>query len=536
MRAPVAPRRTLPAPAPAPTVATDGRARPDWTLAAGLAVIAAAAAVPRVVHLGAHLPGLVAPDEPTVMDQAVALAHGHGWPRRFDWPPLAAELLAAAMRATGRVGDYLFARGLFVAVALATVAATGVLGAALVPGRPRWARRVAAWTAAALLGVSYLSVRLSRQVHPEHLQMLLVLASFGCTLRYDRDGRRLWLAGAGALAGLAGATKYLGALAAIPAGVATLGRRGRARGLALLAGCAAVGFLAGAPSLIAHPSAFADGLRYQFGHQASAGHLGYDAAGGQWWFHLTRSLPGNWGRPATVLALAAVVVGAARGTRRERLAAAFVLPAFALIGASRVRFPHYVLLVVPFLAAAAGAAAARLVGVARRLRWARPVVTTALAGVLAVSLAPTALDDARLVRASGATDTREVATALLAARLPGAPVVTEQYGALRGARLVPAFGLAPTMLGCGCVVVLSSYQEERFRREPSHYAREVARYDALRAQGRVVAVVRPGRPLPYDWDLLPQWGLRRIPLRGPTGPVGPTVWILDLRPPPPGGR
>jgi 4-amino-4-deoxy-L-arabinose transferase-like glycosyltransferase len=536
VRAPAAHRRSRPVPGAATAAPPPSRSRPDWGLAGGLALIAAAAAVPRVVHLGAHLPALVAPDEPTVMDQAVALARGRGWPRRFDWPPLAAELLAGAMRATGRVGDYLFARRLFVAVALATVVATGVLAAALVAGAGRPARRAAAWTGAALLGVAYLSVRLSRQVHPEHLQMLLVLASFGCTLRYDRDGRRRWLAGAGVCAGLAGAAKYLGGLVVLPALVAAAGRRRRARSFALLAASAAAGFLAGAPSALARPGAFADGLAYQFGHQATTGHLGYDAAGGQWWFHLTRSLPGNWGWPATVLAVGGVVLGIARGSRAERLAATFVVPAFALIGASRVRFPHYVLLLAPFLAAAAGATVARLVGTVRPRRWARRAVPAAVVATLAVALAPTAVDDARLVRAAGAPDTREVATALLAARLPGVPAVTEQYGVLGGARLVPALGESPDVPACRCVVVVSSYQEERFRREPARYAKEVARYDALRARGRVVAVVAPRRPLPYDWDLLPRWGLRRVPLRGDTGPVGPTIWILDLRPPPPGSR
>ena len=54
-------------------------------------------------------------------------------------------------------------------------------------------------------------------------------------------------------------------------------------------------------------------------------------------------------------------------------------------------------------------------------------------------------------------------------------------------------------------------------------------YDALRAKGRVVAVIGPRRHLAYDWDLLPQWGLRHIPLTGAVGLVGPTITILDLR-------
>ncbi|MER3453375.1 MAG: hypothetical protein C4344_07035 [Acidimicrobiia bacterium] len=190
------------------------------------------------------------------------------------------------------------------------------------------------------------------------------------------------------------------------------------------------------------------------------------------------------------------------------------------MGASRVRFPHYVLVLLPFLAALAGAAFARLTA-----RLPPAVLLTALA----LTLVPTALDDVRLVRAAASPDTRLAATARLASLGPVA-AVTERYGVLDHAALVPTLGADPSVLDCACVVVISSYQEERFRREPARYRHEVAVYDALRARGRVLAVIRPRRHLPYDWDLLPQWGLRRIPLTGTIGPVGPTVTLLDLRP------
>jgi hypothetical protein len=78
-------------------------------------------------------------------------------------------------------------------------------------------------------------------------------------------------------------------------------------------------------------------------------------------------------------------------------------------------------------------------------------------------------------------------------------------------------------------VALSSLQEDRYRRLPSRYPREVAGYESIRRAGRRIAVVEPTLPLSYRWDLLPQWGLDRIPLRGPLPRVGPTVTILDLR-------
>src|SRR5207253_7704938 len=114
----------------------------------------------------------------------------------------------------------------------------------------------------------------------------------------------------------------------------------RVRELAVLGGSAVVGFLAGAPGALVHFTAFRHGLADQFGHQAT-GHLGYDGRSTGWWFHLTRSLPGNWGWLVTGLAILGTVWVIARGTRPQRLVATFVVALYAVVGLSRVEFPHY---------------------------------------------------------------------------------------------------------------------------------------------------------------------------------------------------
>jgi hypothetical protein len=485
-------------------------------------------------------------DEATVVDRAVLVLDGRLAPPAFDWPPGSSYLLAAAVLA-GRLAGFdaaadplrllSFARLLFAAVAVAVVALTGLLGAALAdgggPGAP--SRRAAATglVAALAMAVSFVSVRLSRAAHPEHLQMLLVLLALAAGLRFDRTRRRRWLLAAGTAAGLAGAVKYLGVTVALVPLLAAVAVRGvpRSRRLADAAMVAAAtlgGFVAGTLGTTVRGTAFVRGFADQWLHQAG-GHLGYEADGPTWWFHLTTVLPGTWGWPLTIAALAGIGLVARRGSRAQRLTAAYTAALLTLVGLSQITFPHYVLVATPLLAVLAAVALTRgaaALARAPRSRWAGPVVAGAL---VAASLAPVVLDDLRLRRLDAApTTTGRVAD--LTAGLPG-PVWAEHHtGVPAPAR--SAFSLAEQpadFLACDCLVAVSSYQEDRYRRLPERYAAEVAGYDAIRAAGEVVDVVAPGLPLSYRWDLLPAWGLRRIPLTGPLPLVGPTVTLLDLR-------
>jgi hypothetical protein len=466
-------------------------------------------------------------DEATVVDRAVLALDGRLAPPAFDWPPgssylLAAGLLAARLAGFDASADpdrlYTFARLLFWAVAVATVALTGLAGAALADGRAR------TWTgtgAALALAVSFVSVRLSRAAHPEHLQMLLVLLGLLAGLRFDRSRRTGWLVGAGVAAGLAGAVKYLGVtVAVVPLAAVLLHATTWPRRLAqatLLAATAVGGFAAGTLGTTLS-LAFVRDFVAQWRHQAG-GHLGYEAREPGWVFHLGTSLPGTWGWPLTVAAVAGLGLVAWRGTRAQRLAAGYTVVLFGLVGASRIAFPHYVLVVTPLLAAFAFVALGRLA------RWAPALAVL----VVAASLVPTALDDVRLLRLDGAPRTTELAGAL-AAELDGPVWADHSTGVAEPARSAFSLAeLADEVVGCDCYVALSSLQEDRYRRLPERYAAQVAGYEALRRAGRVVTVVEPSLPLSYRWDLLPQWGLGAIPLRGPLPTVGPTVTILDLR-------
>jgi hypothetical protein len=545
-----------------------GPRRFDWGLLAGLGIIVAAAAVLRSINLGTNLPQILYPDEPAIVDGARALMAGDLTLPPFGWPPASMELTALALTVARAVapsvvvaigGLYLFGRGLFAIVSLVAVLLTGVLGARLSDSSED--RRLIAFGTAAVMAVSYLSVRLGRQIHPDHLQIVFAVASFLYALAYDRTRRWSWLVGAGLLAGLAGAAKYAGILIAIPAAVSILSPRQDSQvltsrvpisvsratvwHLSLLGGSTVLGFVAGTLGALVDFDGFLAGVAWQAQRNVT-GHLGYEASN-VWWFHLTSSLPGNWGWPLTILALVGTGWVLLQGTRTQRLAMSFMLPAFVLLGLFRVRFPHHMLLLTPFFAAMALVAMKRIIELV--VRGATParsrfagtsqgvapptsmgVATPVAALLLTLLLVPTFLHDLRLIRASAANDTRLLADAAVAPL--NSPVWAESYGLPFGSDpdvAVGAFGDHPEVLECDCFAVISSYMEDRFRRLPERYREQVEVYDAMRTKGEVVAVIRPFVPLDYDWDLLPQWGVARLPLRGRMGPTGPTLTVLDLR-------
>ena len=505
----------------------------DGPLWAGLAVVALLAIALRWPALTAHLPDLTAPDESTTVDRAVAALNGRFVPPRWDWPPGAAFLLAGVLAlgpASWAEPDvvYTVGRHVFAVVSVLLVVSTGLLAHAVTPG-PRG--RAVAWTAAAAVAVSYLTVRGGRTVHPDQLQMLLMVVGVGATVAYRRCERhRLgWLATAAVLGGLAGAVKYLGVLVAVPITVAVLqttwprpARTGGHLGLAaaLMVGGFLLGTL-GAPLM--DPAHTLEGFGWQVAHQTT-GHLGYEPRMASWLYHLTRSLPGTWGWMLTLLGLAGTGWFLWRGRSGVRLVAALTVPLLAFPLWSGVHFPHYVQPALPFLAVAGVCLVDRcLAGVGSR-------AAVIGFGLLCLTLVPAAVGDVRLIRATASPDTRLLAGDLVEAYRSDDGIWAESYTTPeRVRRRVPAHGYDPEVVTCGCVALTSSFMEDRFRARPDRYADGIAVYDELFRRGEVLAVVRPDHPVGPGWTLLPGEELSRVPLIGPVGATGPTVTALDLR-------
>lgn len=510
-----------------------------------VAVVIGVAVVLRVPDLMAGLPGTPQPDEGTTATRAWAAMHGDLAPPFWDWPPLSAYVLALAAGVAEALGLatftdaaalYPFGRWVFLVIAVATVAATALLAWRV---GQKHDRTGAALAAGLLLAISFVAVRSARSVNPDHLQMLFVVGAVWLGLAADAAaGRRQWswLLAAGGVAGLAGATKYLGAFAALTAVAVALGRSTwgrRLRGVAVVGVGGLLGFVLGTAGTGLRLADVWEGLTWQFTHQAE-GHLGFEAVDNALVFHLRESWTGNWGVLLTVLLVIVVVAVLASGTREERLIAVPLIGFLLFTVTTNVRFPHYILPGLPLAAVLVATAAPRMVRETVGNRTGRPALAGwAAVGVLVLLAVPTVLHDLRLVRHAGAMDTRVLVDERLA-DLGFAPgeVKAESY-ATAGHAEVAAFTWAvdPDVdpMGCDCVVLLSNYQEDRFRRLPDRYADEVAVYDRLRRAGRVLEVVGPPEELSYRWDGLPQWGVASLPLTGPPSPTGPTVTILDLR-------
>lgn len=524
----------------------DAPAADDWWrdrwLLAGVIAVALVAAALRSVNL---FDFAITVDEPLVVEPARRMAQGALVPETFDYPPLPSYVTAAALWVASRFSDgvlsdpitpYHVGRVVTVAFSGVLVLLTGLLGGAVAPVR---SRRAVALVAAAAVAVNYLAVRLGNHPKPDVLQDVWMVGAALAAVVYLRRPRWSWMAATGLLAGLAGATKYAGAVVGI-AGLAAVvmadvDRRRRLGHLAGLAAGALTGFLAGTLGTVAtHFDAFWIGFMREYGHQRGP-HLGYEPGGNGWWFHLTESMSGSWSPGFTVLVIVGALLAAWRGNERQRLVAVVAAVTFATLGLSAVRFPHYLLLAVPFLAVLAGLPLGALAGwLAERSPTGLPpsaIPNVAVAVVAAVALTPPTINAARLVNTLDAPDTRTVAAEVLADR-DDATVWAEAYTTTTDEPVdvnIWALGLSPDALGCDCVLALSSHQEGRFRRRPDLYAEEIAIYDRAYDRGRVLEIIGPDVHLPYNWDLLPRWGMDQLPAIGPTGPIGPTITLLDLR-------
>jgi MFS family permease len=487
--------------------------------------------------LAAHLPALLAVDvdEPTVVTRAVGIMHGT-LPTVYDWPTgsmlfvvVPFELVRHLDPTWFQRNTYLVARYVFAGVSVVVVILTGGLAWLMASGRSE--RRADTLLASTAVAVSFLLVENGRLVLPDQLQLALVLAAMIGILIYDRTRARSWLVAVGVLAGLAAGTKYLGGLVMVPAAMSVLleWRRGWTRAatdVGMLLGGALVGLVASVPAVILHPHDVIAGIQFQFGHQAG-GHLGYDLGSNGWWYYLTQGLPGNWGWVMTALSLAGLILVAARGTRGQRLVLVFVVLVFAVLGSSKIQFPHYIVLIVPMMAAFAAIFVTWASG--HLQRWGGPLLTLALPVVLVVGLVPTVADDLRVVRSASAPNTELVADRVVG-NLPG-PVWAEPYTvavATHNQINHAIIGQTPSVVDCRCYVVVSSFMEDRYRQEPLKYAREIAVYDAVERKGELVATIAPRRALPYDWMELPRYGVGSLPLTGATGRVGPRITIYKM--------
>ena len=352
-----------------------------------------------------------------MVGRAVHMAAGHSLdPLFYIYPPFVFDLFAAAEAVLAAVpGQHLgpataVSPGAEILAARLVSAAAAVLTVLLTYAIARRAYGLAAGVlASSALAVAPLAVRQAHFATTDGVATALAAAAVWAAQR--ADSRRSYLA-AGALAGLAGASKYTaGAALAYVLIRALTGPRRAASALSALLGCLLAIALVMLPA--GHLGGYWDGLGFLLGRSRE---FAYMPPG--WWYHATRSLPFGLGLGAFALALAGVAAALWRRGREDLCLLSYLVVAALPLAFSQEVFFRYVLPLLPPLCIL-GAGALSLAP-HRSRRWALGLGFL----LLLPSLYNSALSDLVL----GATDTRQQAAEWLNANAAtGADLQVHSY-------------------------------------------------------------------------------------------------------------
>jgi len=390
-------------------------------LGAGLAAVLAGVAL-AVWGLNFGLPYLFRPDEDVLVGRSVRMAaEGSLDPLFANWPPLAFYIVAAAEKITRNLGGatvadpsgaYLTGRALSTGAFVATIAFVFMA-----------ARRAygdsAAVVAAFALALSPLAVRQAHMATIDFIQTMFVAAALAAALNAAPPnaapaGAALGFAAAGALCGLAAATKYTGGLAIVFVLAMALQSDQRWRMMTASLAGALLAFAIPLAIVFLHPADYASGLAF-LGGRGFGYHYGTPLG---WVYHPTVSLPFGMGLGAYAMALGGLVVAALRRTKPDRALLAFAAGYLLVVGASHEVFWRYVLPLLPALSVLAGGLVGAVPG---RLRAAAVPIALAL-------LLPSLWASVHTDRLLATTDTRTQAAEWLMRHAPaGATIETPYY-------------------------------------------------------------------------------------------------------------
>jgi hypothetical protein len=400
-----------------------------------LAAIIAAGAVARYWGISFGLPYLYSrPDEEYIVPIAVRCVMGELNPGRFEYPSLYRYIVAFAYFIyflcgifTGRyrssadfAADFFRDQGSFIVLDRCIAAFFGTAAIFVVY---RIAKRLfdkrTALIAAFFLSLAYLHARDSHFGVTDIPQAFFITASVLFIVRSYQTGLLRDYAAAGALAGLAMSTKYMGAFLVIPILAAHALRAESAkerlfdrRIFLSLAAFAAAFFLASPFILIAWRKFLADVLM-----QSSffdIGHLGLKFDIG-WVHHARVSLFHGLGWPLFLSSLAGGVILLREDLKKAIILCSFPVVYYGVVGSGYVIFVRYIIPAIPFLCilgavftVRAGGGIAAVFRRPPRHALPRDIAISSLAGlIIAVSAYNTAMFDRLLPRKDNRLIARE---------------------------------------------------------------------------------------------------------------------------------
>ena len=310
------------------------------------------------------------PDEITVSASAVSIAStGDLNPHFFNYGSLYIYLLALPLALAGGA-----------ALAVATLAGrllTVCFGAATVALLFAFARRTLggrwAWAPSLLLAVLPLHVVHSHFATVDvPVAFFVLLALYLTVLAAERESLRL-LAVAGAVSGLAAATKYNGgAVLLIPLAAAFITPRLRSTAFVAVfatAGAALAAFLLACPYALLDWPAFSQAVAFEMRHGRIGGTYAFLNTPPAPLYHLIVSLPNGATGLFIPIFLLGVVLAAVRRNAATTTALAWVVLWWLVIGLSREKFIRYLIPALPAMTLLACLPLAQ-VGAHRAWRWA----------------------------------------------------------------------------------------------------------------------------------------------------------------------
>lgn len=487
---------------------------PSARLALGLIVLLALAL--RLWGITFGLPYIIQPDEPSVELRVLHMWYaGDPNPHYYVYPSLYYDVQALLAFAVGHVAAlvqpdiarhplshlpvfYLAGRVLTAVIGTATVGVVYLIGR-------MFSVRLG------LIGALFLAVA-AQHVQQSHYitvdaptALFTALAALFALRALGRDGAMRDVALAGVAAGLAGGTKYNAGIAlALPLAAALLSSwpwRRRARACAIAVAACAAAFVLTTPFAVLDPAPFLNSLHVVARHYAT-GHPGAEGNDNALWY-LSYLASDGMLAPLTALALAGIVLAAARFRRAGVVLLAFVLPYYALLCSTYVRFDRNLLPLLPFLALLAAVAADALIP---PLISALRNRTAAYALVLGTAAIPSAFAATWADFAITHAFSEQVAVAWADAHLPASATLATENWEGRAFETSPrhyritnlsALAVAPYRWFLEQhirYVVADSYTDDAFLREPNRYPIQAARYRELYRRARLLVRIT-GNPL-----------------------------------------